>query len=221
MLVAPVTAIISMARHFRRHLVVTTPAVAAAYGTAGVRPAAAAADGTAAGTLLIFGTGFIGEHVARLAAARGYSVLGTTRRVGAREVELSRLGGVRPLVFQGTEPMPEEVVERHFPAVTHVLSTVPPSDGADPVLAQHATALQTRMPQLRWIGHLSTAAVYGAAAGDVVDSSTEARPGSVVARLRLLIEDEWAQLASRTPIPCRSCSLVLQVAPPPQHDEAG
>ena len=40
---------------------------------------------------------------------------------------------------------------------------MPPSAGADPVLAQHRETLEKRMPSLKWIGHVSTAAVYGGA----------------------------------------------------------
>ena len=150
-------------------------------------------------SLLIFGAGFIGETVAKRAVARGMGVLGTTRRVGEREAELAA-AHVRPIVFDGTEPLPDELIDRHLASVTHVLSTVPPIDGVDPVLAHHAQTLCTRMPALRWVGHISTTAVYGAE-GDI-DESTEPKPITMVENLRLIVENEWAALApsARAPV---------------------
>ena len=124
--------------------------------------ATAASTSTSPTTLLIFGAGFIGEHVAKRAAARGFSILGTTRRVGDRELELAQRH-IRPLIFDGSRPLSDDLIDRHLASVTHVLSTVPPLEGVDPVLAHHARTLQrARMPALRWLGHISTTAVYGA-----------------------------------------------------------
>jgi nucleoside-diphosphate-sugar epimerase len=155
--------------------------------------ATAASTSTSPTTLLIFGAGFIGEHVAKRAAARGFSILGTTRRVGDRELELAQRH-IRPLIFDGSRPLSDDLIDRHLASVTHVLSTVPPLEGVDPVLAHHARTLQrARMPALRWLGHLSTTAVYGAQTD--VDERSEPAPATVVENLRFLIEQEWAALA--------------------------
>ena len=145
------------------------------------------------GTLFIFGAGFIGEHVAKQAARCGYSVLGTTRR-RSRVAELTQLGVVQdPLLFRGDEPLPEDVVRSQLSTVTHVLSTVPPNLGDDPVLVHHARTLESCMPSLRWVGHISTAAVYGTASE--IDAKTVPRPSAVGERLRMNIEREWAALS--------------------------
>ena len=147
-------------------------------------------------TLLLFGAGYGGERVARHALDAGYTVYGTTRSE-RRAAELQRCG-VTPLVFRGEQPLPESVLGRLLPSVTHVLSTVPPSRGRDPVLEHHARLISDRMPALRWLGHFSTATVYGnaSAAGAWVDETTEPRPQTAGARLRLLIESEWTDLHS-------------------------
>ena len=148
----------------------------------------------ARGTLLIFGTGFIGEQVARHAAECGFRVLGTTRRRGPRVAELYKNGILQQeaLRFTGTEPLPEAVIANELSEVTHVLSTIPPSLGTDPVLEYHAGTITDRMPQLRWCGLLSTAAVYGPAAQ--VDGFTTPSPKTSGERLRMLIERQWAGL---------------------------
>ena len=48
------------------------------------------------------------------------------------------------------------------------------------------------MPQLQWVGHMSTASVYGDQ--DVIDASTVPRPSTASERMRMLIEREWAEL---------------------------
>jgi nucleoside-diphosphate-sugar epimerase len=144
------------------------------------------------GKLLIFGTGFIGEHVARRAVESKYEVLGTTRR-RQRAKELATRGTVQPLIFRGVGPLPEELIESELADVTHVLSTVPPSAGVDPVLSHHTSTLEACMPSLRWVGHISTAAVYGAQSA--VDGSTVPRPRTASERMRLQVEREWAALS--------------------------
>ena len=144
------------------------------------------------GTLLVFGAGFIGEHVARRAAEHGFAVYGTTRR-REREKELGRRGVMQPLIFRGSEPLAEDLVQSQLADVTHLLSTVPPSGGADPVLVQHRALLEERLPALQWVGHVSSASVYGEQAE--IDDATVPRPSTYGERLRLLVEREWATLA--------------------------
>ena len=94
-------------------------------------------DAPARGTLLIFGTGYIGEHVAQVAAEEGFAVLGTTRQL-QRQQELGKKGVLTPLIFRGSDPISDDVIDGQLSDVTHVLSTIPPKAGSDPVLAQHA-----------------------------------------------------------------------------------
>lgn len=151
--------------------------------------------------LLIFGVGYIGEHVARAATGHNFAVTGTTRsRDGARRLHETLGGGnIQTVVFSGREPLPDELIDEELASVTHVLSTVPPSMGFDPVLQHCAHVLETRMPALQWIGHVSSASVYGTQAD--IDQSTEPRPSEVAERLRILIESEWAAIGSSAAAP--------------------
>ena len=74
------------------------------------------------------------------------------------------------------------------PSVTHVLSTVPPADGFDPVLVHHARTLTARMPSLRWVGHISTAAVYGMPEASPVGEDAALLPMSPYGRSKLMTE---------------------------------
>ena len=104
--------------------------------------------------LLVFGLGYVGSAVARTAAAANFAVAGTTRSPGT---------GI------GFDDAAAEMAQ-----ATHLLSTVPPDESGDPVLARHGDAIAAA-PDLRWIGYLSTTGVYGDRGGGWVDEDTDAR----------------------------------------------
>ena len=60
---------------------------------------------------------------------------------------------------------PEEAVWELLARATHMLSTVPPADDTDPILAAYGVAIR-RVP---WIGYLSSTGVYGDTRGAWVD----------------------------------------------------
>ncbi|KAL1499822.1 hypothetical protein AB1Y20_012507 [Prymnesium parvum] len=144
-------------------------------------------------TLLLFGAGYVGERVARLAVDQGFRVIATTSR-DDRVQRLSSIG-VTVLRFSGHATLKSHTAEELLPSVTHVLSTVPPSQGCDPVL-EHCSSAFAAMPQLSWLGLLSDAAVYGEQAAEWVDETCDPRPASPAAALRVLIEQEWAALGA-------------------------
>ena len=63
---------------------------------------------------------------------------------------------------------------------THILSSVPPAEGADPVLARYGEAI--RAAPAGWIGYLSSTGVYGDAGGAWVDESAPVGGGRRDAR---------------------------------------
>ncbi|MBS0561322.1 MAG: SDR family NAD(P)-dependent oxidoreductase [Proteobacteria bacterium] len=116
---------------------------------------------TAAPRLLVFGPGYSGRAVAGAAEAAGWAV-----------------------ALAGRADAPD------LGAVTHLLSTVPPGEDGDPVLARFGATIAAA-PVLRWIGYLSTTGVYGDRAGAWVDEATPPLPGSDRSRRRLAAEREW------------------------------
>jgi nucleoside-diphosphate-sugar epimerase len=119
---------------------------------------------------VVFGLGYVGSAVARAAASDGFVVAGATRSVDVTAATLA--------------------------CATHVLSTVPPDEAGDPVLARHAEAIAAAA-QLRWIGYLSTTGVYGDRAGAWVDEDTVPSPMSDHGRRRVQAEQGWRRLADR------------------------
>jgi nucleoside-diphosphate-sugar epimerase len=60
----------------------------------------------------------------------------------------------------------EATIRAALAAATHIVCTIPPGDGGDPVLARYGDALSGK-----WLGYLSSTGVYGDAAGAWVDES--------------------------------------------------
>lgn len=105
------------------------------------------------GQMLIFGMGYAASHLADRLRARGWEVIGTTRD-----------GSGDSIAFAD-----ETAVLMALRDATHILSSVPPVDGGDPVLARHGEAVA--LAPARWIGYLSSTGVYGDAGGAWVDES--------------------------------------------------
>lgn len=103
--------------------------------------------------MLIFGMGYAAGHLADQLCARGWDVRGTTRD-----------GRGDSLAFTD-----EAAVLGALRDATHILSSVPPTDGMDPVLARYGQALAVAPG--RWTGYLSSTGVYGDAGGAWVDES--------------------------------------------------
>jgi nucleoside-diphosphate-sugar epimerase len=109
------------------------------------------------GQMLIFGMGYAAGHLARRLEARGWDVTGTTRDGRAGSIAFADDDSVRAALR----------------AATHVLSSVPPADGTDPVLARYGDAIA--LAPATWTGYLSSTGVYGDARGAWVDESAPVR----------------------------------------------
>ncbi|WP_376090281.1 SDR family NAD(P)-dependent oxidoreductase [Roseomonas sp. CCTCC AB2023176] len=127
--------------------------------------------------LLVLGLGYAGEAIAREAASRGWRVAGTRRDPAASAPP------------PGVAVLPFDRAGEGIATATHVVVTAAPGEAGDPVLAAHCAAL--RDGRARWIGYLSTTAVYGDRDGGWVDETTEAAPTLARARRRRDAERAW------------------------------
>jgi nucleoside-diphosphate-sugar epimerase len=127
--------------------------------------------------LLIFGLGYSGSAVAEAARAAGFDVTGTTRHESDRSV-----------AFDSARP--------RIQSATHLLITVPPDETRDPVLARYETTIK-EAACLRWIGYLSSTAVYGDRGGGWVDEDTPPAPTQPRGQWRVAAEDGWARFANQ------------------------
>ncbi|MEG3124907.1 NAD(P)-dependent oxidoreductase [Sphingomonas sp. GB1N7] len=106
--------------------------------------------------LLIFGLGYTAERIASALGAKGWQIVGTTQN-----------GRDDTLRFGDTA-----AITRELALATHILSSVPPADDTDPVLAKYGDALARSNA---WLGYLSSTGVYGDAGGAWVDEGAPIR----------------------------------------------
>jgi nucleoside-diphosphate-sugar epimerase len=100
--------------------------------------------------LWIFGLGYTASRLAARLRADGWAVAGTGRA--------------------GVAFDDDAAVREGIGHATHILSSVPPSEDHDPVLARYAEAFGDR-----WLGYLSSTGVYGDVGGAWVDESAPVR----------------------------------------------
>ena len=140
--------------------------------------------------ILCFGLGFSARTLARRWLDRGWQVSGTSRSSAGAD-RLSAMG-VDGLVFDGVTV--SEQVQNRIATATHIVVSVPPGDGPDPVLAATRASLAAA-PTLQWIGYLSTIGVYGDHEGRWIDETTAPTPQQPRSRHRLAAEQAWAEVA--------------------------
>ena len=138
--------------------------------------------------LFIFGLGFTGMQIAKLARARGWTVGGTCTQ--ADKAEQLRAVGIEAVSFDGTAVVAPEMLA----TASHVLCTIAPGATGDPALRHCADLLG----KARWLGYLSTTGVYGDHGGGWVDEATPTNPTQPRSIQRLAAERAWQALGVRT-----------------------
>ncbi len=134
--------------------------------------------------LFIFGLGYSGLEIARLAKAANWSVAGTC--TSEQKAERLRAEGIAAHVFDGMAALPAKAID----GASHVLCTIAPGTTGDPALRTGSNLLK----RARWLGYLSTTGVYGDHGGGWVDEETPAKPGQPRSIERLAAERAWQAL---------------------------
>lgn len=123
--------------------------------------------------ILIFGLGYTARRLAERLRADGWQVTGTTR--DGRD---------------GTIAFGDDRVVAEIAAATHILSSVPPADDTDPVLARYGAALGHA-----WLGYLSSTGAYGDVGGAWVDEGAPIGTGRRQARAEA--DAAWLAMGAR------------------------
>jgi len=134
-------------------------------------------------TLLSIGHGYSAQALARRLLPQGWQIIGTTRTEA--EAKALRATGIDALVW------PESDLSGALAKATHLLTSVAPGD-SDPVL--QAIGPQIAGSPLKWVGYLSTTAVYGHHNGDWVDETTPLAPTTARGAARVQAEADWTAL---------------------------
>ena len=146
--------------------------------------------------LFCFGLGFSAVTLARRLQARGWQVAGTTR--SEDKAAALRGEGFDVFAFDRDSPLTDPVAA--LTGATHLLASVPPDSGGDPVLDKHGPDIAAHVGW-RWIGYLSTTGVYGDRDGGWVDEESALEPTGVRGSRRLEAERRWLALDEATSAP--------------------
>ena len=137
--------------------------------------------------LFCFGLGYTALTLGRRLTASGWVVTGTCRSA-ERQARL-REAGFAAVIFDRDRPVDASALS----GVTHLLVSVPPDAMGDPVLALHGGDIAI-LPELPWLGYLSTTGVYGDRGGGWVDETARLRPTGERGRRRVAAEQGWLDL---------------------------
>jgi len=147
--------------------------------------------------IFIFGAGYSARAFARSMAGEA-SWIGGTTRTEAKFATLSA-AGIEPFAFDGSGISPE--IATQLAKTTHLVASAGPNEAGDPVIAAAGGHILTTMPNLRWIGYLSTVGVYGNHDGAWIDETAECKPRAGRSDNRREAEKEWETLAGKRGVP--------------------
>lgn len=146
----------------------------------------------AAPVLFCFGLGYSAGFLARDLAGADWPIRGTSRDGTSVSSSFSLLR------FSRDHPLHN--ARQTLAGTTHLLVSVPPDAQGCAVLDRHGEDVAA-LPELRWIGYLSTTNVYGDRGGAAVDEETEPRPSGERGRRRVAAEAGWLDLHRRRGVP--------------------
>ena len=145
--------------------------------------------------LFCFGLGYTAAHLGAILAAEGWGIAGTHRCRDGEPAPPSTKGMTSLCFGRGRQVSPSALETANY-----LLISIPPDELGDPVLDEHAASIAA-IPDLRWVGYLSTTGVYGDRDGDWVDENAELRPTGPRNRRRVAAEKAWLDLGQRHGLP--------------------
>ena len=147
---------------------------------------------------LIVGAGFSGRQIASVATRHG-TVCGT--RTSSAGVRALNERGIPGHVLNG--PLSDDI--RHeLSLTTHLVMSVAPGRQPplhDPVLTAMSSLTTSDLPNLTWIGYLSTIGVYGDHQGRWVDETTPCVSTQMRSILRREAELAWERFGGELSVP--------------------
>ncbi len=147
--------------------------------------------------LFCFGYGYSCSWLGQALLEQGnWELAGTTRDRDKKN--FMRESGIRSYVFDNEHMIPDPLYMMRD--VTHLLISTPPSDEGDPAFLAHAQDI-VKLPNLKWVGYLSTTGSYGDRNGEWVDENSVTRPGTRRGSRRLKAEDQWLSLYENYNLP--------------------
>lgn len=142
-------------------------------------------SGDAQPHLFCFGLGYSSGYLARQLLKDGWRVSGTHRTTEACDAE--RQHGITAYLFDHDMPLGHVW---DMQTITHLLISIPPDEAGDVVLRLHEQDI-LQLPNLQWVGYLSTTGVYGDYQGAWVDETCELKATTSRTQYRVQAEQAW------------------------------
>ena len=137
-------------------------------------------------TLLSFGHGYSAQALSTLLVPQGWTIYGTTR--SADRFDALKAQGITPILWN------DDHILSALGKCDHILSSIAPTAEGDPVLQAYGTSIVNAVPNLRWVGYLSTTGVYGDRNGGWVDENSDLRPETERGNRRVAAERAWQRI---------------------------
>jgi nucleoside-diphosphate-sugar epimerase len=147
--------------------------------------------------MVILGCGYSGTAIANAALAVGAAVTGTARTEDKAQALDQK--GISGLIFDGSAL--SDALTAELAEATHLVQSIPPGPGGDPLLNLTHGRLREFFPKLQWIGYLSTVGVYGDAGGGWVDEDTQCNPKPGRSQERVEAEALWLAEGETAKVP--------------------
>lgn len=142
--------------------------------------------------IFCFGLGYSALSLVKQLLSDGWRVSGTCRT--SEKCERLRIAGITAYIFDTDLPL-QEIWD--LQSVTHVLHSIPPNEHIGDTVYQHHLNELRKLPNLEWLGYLSTTGVYGDHGGAWVNEATKINPPPGRNQRRADAESLW--LASGLP----------------------
>lgn len=146
--------------------------------------------------LFCFGYSYTASFLVERLRRQRWDIAGTT--TDDEKLLFMKRQGIEALLFDNNAPLNDPF--QTLKHVTHVLVSIPPGADGDIVAKQYGADL-ARMPQIEWVGYLSTTGVYGNQDGGWVDEKTVPEPTSRRGELRMKAEQQWQQFYQHDGLP--------------------
>ncbi len=146
--------------------------------------------------LFCFGFGYTAAALSAELLKYDWDISGTTTDI--EKISILKSYNIDSYLFDRTHPLCS--VEDTLADVTHILLSIPPSKDGDVAFELHGREIAA-LPNLEWVGYLSTISVYGNYDGAWIDESTPPAPISRRGSLRLQAERKWLDLFYDTGFP--------------------
>jgi nucleoside-diphosphate-sugar epimerase len=153
-------------------------------------------DGSFVSRLFAFGLGYSAQALASRLQAKGWEIAGTARD----PVTIARLTQRDYAMARFANASDRDTVAHLLSGTTHLLHSIPPVAGVDPVLPVFRDQLAA-LASVRWVGYLSTVGVYGGSDGSWVDESMAPEPRNARTKARVVAEEQWLEFGREVGCP--------------------